>query len=116
VKMKIFIASILTIVSGLASADYTCLGRIENLNQNRDGTVSLISQEIFGDTAGRKICSLNGDWKGVSPSVCKGWLSKLLTVKASGKKVTIQYVDNNNCTSQPSWSSASAPMAFWEHE
>jgi len=91
---------------------YTCLGEIDNLNQNRDGTISLISQEIFTNTAGRKICSLNEEWKLVSPEVCKGCLSKLLMVKASGKKVKIQYVDNYTCSSQPTWESASSPMAF----
>lgn len=92
------------------------MGVVKNLNQGRLGTVSLISPEIYGDNVGRKICSINENWKEVTPEVCKAWLSKLLSAKHAGKKIVVQYVDSSSCTSHPTWSSAYAPYAFWEAE
>jgi len=97
-------------------ADYTCIGKINNINQGRKGTISIISPDMFGDSYGRKICSLTEIWKGVNPEACKGWLSKLLVAKTSNKKLFVQYVDATSCKSQPSWSAANAPWAIWEAE
>lgn len=98
------------------AADYTCSGKVKNLNQNKDGTVSLISPDIYGSNIGRKICSLNENWRAVTPQVCNAWLSKLLMAKASGASIVVQYVDSASCTTQPDWSGANAPTAFWEGE
>lgn len=101
--------------SSAASSAYQCQGMIETINQGRDGAISVVSTELFGDSEGRRICYLTDTWKEVSPEVCMGWLSKLLSVKATGTKMTVQYNDSGiACSGQATWDGAESPWALWE--
>jgi hypothetical protein len=114
------ISKILLLVSILVSpcvssaSDYTCRGGIDAISQSHSGAIALISKDIYGDNSGRMVCNLNDTWNGVSVEVCKGWLSKLLSVNAMSKDIIIQYVDELSCTTQPKWSAVGRPSAFWE--
>ena len=104
------------ILSSATYADYTCSGKIKNINQGKTGTVSIISPEMYGNSDGRKICSVSETWKDVNPEACKAWLSKLFMAKASEKSLIVQYVDSASCTTHPTWSNAHAPWGIWEAE
>ena len=105
---------ILLLVSPFVYSAYQCEGLVESLNQNRSGDISLVASEIYGDSDGRRICSLTETFDGVTTEVCKGWLSKLLAAKVSKTRIAVQYDDSNTCATQPTWSGASSPNAFWE--
>lgn len=105
---------VLFLVSPFSYSAYQCEGLVESLNQNRNGEISLVSSEIYGDSDGRRICSLTETFDGVTAEVCRGWLPKLLAAKVSKTRITVQYNDSNTCATQPTWSGASAPYAFWE--
>ena len=96
-----------------AHADYNCIGHVEQIATRGGGGVSLISTEMFGDGQGRDICSLQADWKGVTPSTCRGWLAQALAAKSSGSILRLQYVDGYTCPSQPQWTGASSPYAIF---
>lgn len=53
---------------------YTCAGNFINMNQAHEGSVSVVSSELYGSNTGRMICSLNQSWKNRSTDVCRGWL------------------------------------------
>ena len=101
-------------ITNSAHAAYTCTGKIDAINQGHDGSVSITSTAMYGNSQGRKICDLSIEWNGVSPDTCKGWLSKLLSHEARSEEITLQYNDANTaCSDQPAWSSASKPWALW---
>jgi hypothetical protein len=102
-------------LAGTAHAEYNCVGHVEQIATRGGGGVSLISTEMFGDGNGRDICSLQADWKGVTPSTCRGWVAQALAAKSSGSTLRIQYTDAYTCPSQPVWSSASSPWAIFSN-
>ena len=113
-KFKLYLALALMTTSNIVSAQYTCTGKIERINQGYNGNISVVSSSIYGDTQGRTICSLNAERNGVSIETCKGWLSKLLSHEARGVNITIQYNDaTTSCDAQPAWSAAGNPWALW---
>lgn len=114
--MRRYIFLISLFLSTAAYGDYTCVGKIGNINQGRTGTVSLISSDAYGDNNGHELCSLTAIWNGIDPQVCKGWLSKLLSAKAQDKAIVVQYADGTSCSSIPIWSNSYAPYAIWEAE
>ena len=94
-------------------AAYTCTGAVDNIQIGYDGTVSLISQGLYGNGQGRVICSTSQEWKGVPASSCKGWLSLLLSAHSTQKEIWVQYSDaNTECSQQPTWGNASRPNAI----
>ncbi|WP_353304612.1 hypothetical protein [Sessilibacter corallicola] len=96
------------------AATYQCQGLIKRINQSHDGSVYLISNEIYGDSIGRKVCDLSAEWKGVGVETCQGWLSKLLSFEARSALITVQYNDTlETCGSQLNWNDAERPWAFW---
>lgn len=106
---------LLILLSSGARADYGCTGEVLRINQARNGIISLISPEAYGDSKGRTLCSLGEEWKSVPIEACSGWLSKLLAARATGTKITIQYVDQHgSCSAQPEWGNAESPWAIWE--
>jgi hypothetical protein len=99
----------------IAEEQYTCTGQIDLINQAYEGSVAVVSNDLFHDPqAGRTICNLNQKYHEVTPVVCQAWLSKLLAAQSRGAKITIQYVDGSgSCAQQPAWSNASAPWSIW---
>ena len=113
-KIKLLFLVLVLTASKSAFSAYQCTGKIDGINQAYEGSVSLYSSSIYGDSTGRLICNLNVEWKSVSPETCKGWLSKLLSHKAMSEEITIQYADAySSCSEQPVWGGASHPWAFW---
>lgn len=114
-KRQILLISLLLSFStaALGGTDYFCIGTIDQIATRASGGIAIISEEMYGDLAGRDICSLIVDWKGVAPDTCKSWLTKALMAQVSGKKLFIQYVDGLTCPTQPTWSSASSPFAIF---
>ena len=110
---RLFLIIVLSLSVNITYAAYTCAGKIEHINQAYEGSISIISTQAFGNTLGRTICNLNAEWKGISTEVCKGWLSKALSIQAQQKTLVIQYTDAFNCSSQPTWGTASSPHALY---
>jgi hypothetical protein len=102
-------------ISVMANEPYSCTGQIDLINQAYEGSVSVVSNDLYHDPqAGRTICNLNQKYHEVTPVVCQAWLSKLLAAQSLGAKITIQYVDGyGSCAQQPAWSNANAPWSIW---
>jgi len=93
---------------------YACTGKVDGINQAYDGTVSLYSSAIYGNSVGHTVCNLTTTWKGVTSDTCKGWLAKMFLAQAQGTNITVQYNDNYTaCSQQPSFADASNPWAMW---
>ena len=89
-----------------------CNGTLTSINLSATGRVS-ITGTIYPDLQGRDVCNLNIPYNATIPtSVCRGWLANLLMAHASGRRVTIQYPNSNNCSSQPVWDNAPTPHAI----
>jgi hypothetical protein len=102
----LFIALALGSNVAAAAEEYSCIGKIDHITQNYLGAIHVISNEIYGDSDPRKICSLTEVVNGVYIDVCKGWLSKLLAVNAASRKISFQYRDSMSCTTQPAFSAS----------
>lgn len=89
IVFKYFIAVLIVCSSQVYAASYQCSGIVKGINQNYTGTIYLISEEIYGNSVGRKICSLSAEWNGVSIETCNGWLAKLLSSEARNTPITI---------------------------
>lgn len=74
-----------------------------------DGGVLLLT-EWRGDFI--QICNLDQSWKGVPPSVCFAWMSKIASAINSGKAVGIYYggVSGDACKTISPYGSAPAPV------
>lgn len=116
---KIITALCVFIFSGnLFAASLECIGKVERIYNHADGRMAISSTEIFGNTDGRDVCNLTASWKGISPEVCKTWLSQLLTSYAASKNLRIVYWDSlyNQCSGQATWANAEAAgtISNWE--
>ena len=62
-----------------------------------------MSAENAGGHSWGFFCALGQTSNNVSPEACKGILSVLLTAQTSGKRVTIWYRDDLNCSTARGW-------------
>lgn len=111
-------ALFITLFSGVSvqanEGNYVCSGTIDSVSQGKVGTVAIISNDIYGDNAGRIICSLASERNGVAVTTCQGWLSKLLTAKATGAELKIRYIDNLTCETQYTWNESNTPWTIMD--
>ncbi|NKI97693.1 hypothetical protein [Rhizobacter sp. SG703] len=117
-KLKLLALSGLTltlfICANESNAAYVCAGKIDAISQPYEGSVQLLSAQLYGDSTPRTICNLKSAWNGVDPATCKGWLAALLSAKAMSSVVNIQYNDTTTaCPQQAAYGNASAPWAIW---
>jgi hypothetical protein len=117
-KLKFLVLSGLTftlfVATNESSAAYVCSGKIDAISQPYEGSVQLWSVQLYGDSTPRTICNLKATWNGVDPAVCRGWLAALLSAKAMGSVVNIQYNDTMTaCAQQPAYANAAAPWSIW---
>ena len=78
-----------------AFAWFSCSGSVQ-VNITTDGVITLRSDEAFQDGNSRQICSLNSEWKGVSPVTCKALFSEMLAAQSTNKKIWLQYLDDSS--------------------
>ena len=88
---------------------YICTGELDDLRVAYTGVVIIMSQVMYGDNAGRAICSVATDYKDVPIETCNAWLGILLSASASNISVRLQYRDGFSCDAQPLWGDASRP-------
>ena len=106
-------ALFLLIFSGKAYG-LSCTGKVSNISIAQDGRVSVISPEIYPDGNGKDVCNTDIPFRGISLSVCRGWLGLLMAAKASNRTVTIQYTDSTySCSTFPNWENALAPISVY---
>jgi len=88
-----------------AQSAINCFGNVSNVYVAKSGEVVL-------HTTWRKgyhgICSLNGDWKGVTAEVCKGWLSIAQTAQVTKSQTVMRY-SLSSCNEVATYSNAQAP-------
>lgn len=97
----------------LTQTTYSCSGIIDQIRLGGDATVLLYSEEIYGDKAPRKMCSLKETWENVTVENCNAWYSMLLTALSAKKELVIEYHDTvGACENQPTWSSSNQPWAL----
>lgn len=101
----IFLISFLFSLSTHAGQQW-CSGKITHTYLAEDGTLVIRGDWRNQHTA---ICNVNTDRKGVSPEVCKSWLSIALAAKLSKADVVVYYSDVPSCSEVPQYSAAPKP-------
>ena len=100
-----FVAALLT--SFNASADYTCNVTVQNVLVYSNGGVNVLHSGRGDYTV---ICSLNGDYQGVSGATCAMWTATLLAIKKKAGTAAFWFAGNGTCATLPTYSSAPAPI------
>ena len=103
--MKKLLILLSTLIAFSSSAAVNCVGNIERVYLGKDGQVVVFTS---WRNAYHTICSMNGEWKGVTVDVCKGWLSIAQTAKVS-KTPTIMRYQLNACNELGIYSGALSP-------
>ena len=103
--MKKFLTLVLALAAFNSAAAVNCRGKINNVYVGVDGQVVL---HTTWRNAYYTICSVNGEWKGVSVDVCKSWLSIAQTAQVS-KTDTIMRYQLNACDEVGTYATAPAP-------
>jgi hypothetical protein len=94
-------AAVITIFSSFAQA-YTCVGPITYVGMSKGGVVAFSLPPLFV----QEICSLNGNFNGVTPESCKGIFALLTAARLTGNKVRFQLRDDDgvgSCSGHKSW-------------
>lgn len=55
---KVLILAMGALVAAQISATYVCTGKVESISQPWDGSITLVSSQIYGDGVGRTICNI----------------------------------------------------------
>lgn len=87
----------------------SCIGKVDRVQLTGSGDVELISKDLYGEDTGKKLCEFSNSWKGVTPEVCRGWYSLILTTIAQSSELKIQYTDELVCSDVKDWGYAEAP-------
>jgi hypothetical protein len=83
-----------------------CAGKVVHVLTYADGSVHLFGEWRADYT---QVCSLAGDWKGVSAVTCKAWVSTAQVALVSGRNVIVQYADLPACNAIPAYGAAPGP-------
>jgi len=83
-----------------------CSGKITHTYLYEDGTLFINGDWRNQHTA---ICNINKDRQGISPDVCKSWLSIAMAAKLSEAKVIVYYKDVPSCSDIPQYGGAPNP-------
>lgn len=113
-KIKSLAVSAALLLSFNASANFFCVGLIEEIAVRHSGNVSVFSQDLWGTSSyAIDVCSLENEWQGVSVATCQGWFSQLLAAKAARTTVRIQYTNSAlSCETIPAFDAADRPHAI----
>lgn len=96
--------------SSKAQAEMYCANSVTRILTYANGSV-LVLTPWRGDFI--QICNLNESWKGVHPSVCFAWMSKITNAVIESKSVGFWYHGPEGqpaCSILPTYSSAPAPV------
>jgi hypothetical protein len=83
-----------------------CTGGLERMFHEASGLV-YVFPTFRNDWVA--ICNVNANWNGVTPEVCRAWVSEVLSVILTQKAVTMYYADIPSCAAIPYYSNAPAP-------
>lgn len=89
-----------------AAGPQWCSGSVEKSWVNKNGNLYIFGSWRKEHT---QICNINNTWNGVSPEICKSWLSIVLAAKMSSTPVTVQYADVPSCSEIPKYESSPSP-------
>jgi hypothetical protein len=103
----------ISVANPALAAPQWCGGKIERMFHDAGGVV-FIFPTFRNDWIA--ICNVNAAWQGVTPEVCRGWLSETLSVILGDKSVTIFYSDVPSCEAIPYYSLAPAPSYVMVHK
>lgn len=92
-------------VSAAAGSNW-CEGVTNNTYLSHNGVLYINGSWRNQHTA---ICSIKGDRLGVTPEVCKGWLSAAIAAKLSQNTVVVHYEDVPSCAEVPQYGAAPRP-------
>lgn len=104
--MRIFILLLILMSSYVHSEPQWCSGLITHTYVTGDGVVVIRGEWRMEHTA---ICNINVARSGVSPEVCKGWLSMVMSAKLSKTEMTAYYDDVDSCQAIPAYAASPAP-------
>lgn len=102
--------SILLLLMGInnqtLAAGQWCSGKISNIHVGADGQLYIVGSWRKQHTT---ICNINENRRGVTPEVCKSWLSLAITAYTTEVAVTMHYGNIESCGAIPAYGSAPAP-------
>ncbi|MET1257041.1 hypothetical protein [Aliikangiella maris] len=103
-KNKLFLALLLFLLSGVASASIYCTGKVDNVYVANNGDV-VFKAKWRNDWT--RACNI----KDVDTVKCSLWASYLLTAVKDNLNITVQYNSANNqtCASLPTYSNTPTP-------
>jgi hypothetical protein len=85
-----------------------CYGNVQALALNPGNGILQVSNG-YGV---QYMCSFNSAMNGVDVQTCKSWYAMLLTAKASGKRISMNYDTATPCNQIGNWSVPN-PMPYW---
>lgn len=104
--MKLLSIFLLLILSLNSYGFVNCFGKINNVYVAKNGDLTLHTTWKNGYAA---ICNVSSARDGVSPEVCKSWLSIALSAQVSNSTTVAQYGALTNCSEVPDYSAAPGP-------
>ena len=105
--MKKLILMLIVLFPSVAwTAPQWCSGTITGTYIWKDGSLY-----INGSWRGTwtRICNLQTTLDGVTPEVCKAWMSYVVTGKTTNTPMTVYYSELESCSSIPHYNSAPIP-------
>lgn len=111
--MKKIITSVILLVlfsSSAIAGRLHCVGIIDKINVSENGSLSIYSKDIYGDSSGRTICNLLKQ-DGIPVEICKLWSSQIMESYSSKRPLRIAFKESKytSCLAHPLWDKADKP-------
>jgi hypothetical protein len=90
-----------------AVAAYECSVRVNTVLVYKDGIVNVLHSGRGDYTI---ICSMSGDYAGVSVSTCAMWTAMLQAIKKKNGVATFYYDGVGSCATLPTYAAAPVPL------
>ena len=90
-----------------AVAAYECSVNVKNVLVYKDGIVNILHSGRGDYTI---ICSMSGDYLGVSVSTCAMWTAMLQAIKKKAGVATFYYDGVGTCATLPTYAAAPVPV------
>ena len=107
-RLTLAAASLAMVAQPLQAAPQYCDGKIQEMFHDHLGVVYVYPTFRSNWIA---ICNVNASWNGITPELCKAWISEVLSIILADKPVTMYYnhIDVASCATIPAYANAPAP-------
>lgn len=88
-------------------AAFDCTASVKNVLVYSSGMVNVFHT---GRNDYTMVCSMNGDFKGVSSTTCAAWVGMLQAIKRKNGVANFYYADSGSCATLPTYGNSPAPV------